>query len=84
MVFGEFIIESIYFNFVNMFGKKNLDELSPASRDYYERALMKMSLSLVFAAFAFFFLGLAAKAGGLSSGYGSFAVSNLVTCKTLN
>jgi len=40
-----------------MLSKKNLDELNNNSRAFYERALMKMNLSLVFAAFAFMFLG---------------------------
>jgi hypothetical protein len=63
--------------------KQNLDELSTASREYYERALMKMSLSLVFAALAFMFLGFAAQAGGLASGNGNFANSNILSaaCK---
>jgi hypothetical protein len=50
-----------------MLSKKNLDELSGPSREFYERALMKMSLSLVFAAIGFVFLGFASQAGGLSS-----------------
>jgi hypothetical protein len=40
-----------------MLAKKNLDELNQSSREFYERSLIKMNLSLVFAAFAFFFLG---------------------------
>jgi len=46
-----------------MLAKKNLDELNGQSRGYYERSLMKMNLSLVFAAFAFFFLALTCVAG---------------------
>lgn len=40
-----------------MLAKKNLDELNQSSREFYERSLIKMNLSLVFAAFAFMFLG---------------------------
>jgi hypothetical protein len=35
----------------------NLDELNSSSRDFYERSLMKMNISLVLAAFAFVCLG---------------------------
>ena len=53
--------------------KQALDDLTHESRDFYERTLMKMSLSLVFASLAFFFMGLAAQSGGKSSGYGIFS-----------
>jgi hypothetical protein len=43
-----------------MLSKRGLDELNPTSRAFYERSLMKMNLSLVFAAFAFMFLGFCA------------------------
>lgn len=46
-----------------MLSKKNLDELNPTSRAFYERSLLKMNLSLVFAAFAFMFLGFSAASG---------------------
>lgn len=54
-------------NLSRMLSKKNLDELNQSSREYYERALMKMNLSLVFAAFAFMFLGFCCMAGTRSA-----------------
>lgn len=52
---------------VKMLSRKNLDELSTHSRDFYERAYMKLNLSLVFGAFGMFFLGLTSAAGAISS-----------------
>jgi hypothetical protein len=52
-----------------MLTKVNVDELNFSSRDFYERSLMKLNLSLVFAAFAFMFLGFAAAAATRSAVY---------------
>lgn len=49
-----------------MLNKTNIDDLSQHSRAYYERALMKMSMSLFFGSLACMFLGFAATSGGLS------------------
>jgi hypothetical protein len=46
--------------------RKNLDELSTESRDFYERAYMKVNLSLIFGALGMMFLGLTSASGGLS------------------
>jgi hypothetical protein len=46
--------------------KANLDELTRESRNFYERALLKFSGSLFFAALAFMFLGFTSQAGGLA------------------
>jgi hypothetical protein len=43
------------------------DELSAPSRDFYENAVFKLTLSLMFAAFAMMFLGFCAAAGGVSA-----------------
>jgi hypothetical protein len=50
-----------------MASKMNIDELNSGSRDFYERSLMKMNISLVFAAFAFMFLGFTAAAATRSA-----------------
>lgn len=50
-----------------------VDELSAQSRDFYERAKFKLSLSLIFAAFGMFLLGYAAAAGGTSAGNAAFS-----------
>ncbi len=42
---------------------------------------MKMSLSLVFAALAFVFIGFAAQSGGLSSSYNYLLDLDGLTCK---
>jgi len=63
-----------------MADKKNLDELNDVSREFYERALFKMSLSLVFAAAGLFFLGLSCAAGGQSAAYNNFGSANYM-CK---
>jgi hypothetical protein len=52
-----------------MASKMNIDELNSSSRDFYERSLMKMNISLVFAAFAFMFLGFTAAAATRSAVY---------------
>jgi hypothetical protein len=49
-----------------MLSRKNIDELSQPSRDFYERAKLKMSYSLLFVSLALFFLGLSSQAGGES------------------
>lgn len=65
-----------------MSAQKNLDELSFESRQYYERAHMKLSLSLVFAAFAFMFLGFACQTGAKSNYASNALESNFVTGDT--
>ncbi len=64
-----------------MLSRKNLDELSTPSRHFYERALMKMSLSLVFAAVGFMFLGFACQSGGLASAYNHLLEIDGLSCK---
>eukprot|EP00349_Pseudokeronopsis_sp_Brazil_P002811 CAMPEP_0202964012 /NCGR_PEP_ID=MMETSP1396-20130829/8075_1 /ASSEMBLY_ACC=CAM_ASM_000872 /TAXON_ID= /ORGANISM="Pseudokeronopsis sp., Strain Brazil" /LENGTH=158 /DNA_ID=CAMNT_0049685755 /DNA_START=16 /DNA_END=492 /DNA_ORIENTATION=+ len=58
--------------------KANLDELSRESRNYYERALLKLSGSLFFASMAFMFIGFTAQAGGLSNANNKAESSKLV------
>jgi hypothetical protein len=45
---------------------KSVDELDPPSREFYERAKFKLTLSLFIAALGTMFLGLASQAGGRS------------------
>ncbi|RYH05692.1 hypothetical protein EON65_44010 [archaeon] len=55
-----------------MLGKKNLDELSQPAREFYERARMKMTMSLILISMALFFIGLCCLAGGQSLGNDKF------------
>lgn len=52
-----------------MLSKVNLDELSRESREFYERAFLKFSGSLFFAALALMFLGFSAQTGGQAAYY---------------
>lgn len=49
-----------------MLTKKNIDDLSQPAREFYERAKLKMSVSLLFISLFFFFLALCCEAGGKS------------------
>lgn len=58
---------------------KAVDELDPPSREFYERAKFKLSLSLFFAALGTMFLGLASQAGGLSRSNSYLADADYLT-----
>ncbi len=47
-----------------------VDELTPTARDFYERSLLKLTVSLMLAAFGMMFLGFSSISGGLSAAYG--------------
>ena len=45
-----------------------VDELSSYSREFYEHALLKQTISIMFAAFGMMLLGFSASSGGNSAG----------------
>jgi hypothetical protein len=51
--------------------RSKLDDLSKTSRSFYERAVFKIYLSLMYGSFSVMFLGLCVIKGGQSSSFGS-------------
>jgi hypothetical protein len=50
-----------------MLSKANIDALTPPSRDFYERAYMKLCGSLILASFGLMLLGICSISGGQAS-----------------
>lgn len=53
-----------------------IDELDIPSREFYERAKLKLSFSLFLAALGMMLLGISAQSGGNSRGFAYFAEQN--------
>lgn len=61
---------------------QRIDELDEKSRGFYERAKLKLSLSLFFAAVSLLELGIASQSGGQASAHSNFAEISTIDADT--